>query len=150
MILISHRGNLKGPNPARENSIDYIHEALSSGFHVEIDVWYINGKYFLGHDNPDHEIEDIFLTDERLWCHAKNVDALCRMLEQNVHCFWHQSDDYAVTSRGHLWTYPGRVLTDNSVCVMPESYNSKLEQIKNCLAVCTDHVEKYKILLSKE
>ena len=43
MILISHRGNLDGVNPDRENSPTYIKEAISSGFDVEIDVhWYDN------------------------------------------------------------------------------------------------------------
>ena len=40
MILISHRGNLKGINPQRENEPLYIVEALEKGFDVEIDVWW--------------------------------------------------------------------------------------------------------------
>jgi hypothetical protein len=28
MILISHRGNLTGPNPFKENSLQYIQKAL--------------------------------------------------------------------------------------------------------------------------
>ena len=34
MILISHRGNLTGKNPERENHPDYIKEALDLGFDV--------------------------------------------------------------------------------------------------------------------
>jgi hypothetical protein len=52
MILISHRGNLNGPNPERENHPDYIWEALRAGFEVEIDVWWVEGKFKLGHDEP--------------------------------------------------------------------------------------------------
>ena len=51
MKLIAHRGNLHGPNPDKENSTDYINEAIESGYNVEIDVWFINNKWYLGHDN---------------------------------------------------------------------------------------------------
>ena len=45
MILISHRGNLTGPNPKKENHPDYILNALREGYEVEIDVWFENDKY---------------------------------------------------------------------------------------------------------
>ena len=40
MKLIAHRGNIDGPNPERENSPEYIEEALKAGYDVEVDVWY--------------------------------------------------------------------------------------------------------------
>ena len=43
MILISHRGNIDGPNEVRENSPYYIMEALEAGYDVEIDLWSRNG-----------------------------------------------------------------------------------------------------------
>ena len=36
VTLISHRGNLDGLNPERENSPDYIDEAISKGYDVEM------------------------------------------------------------------------------------------------------------------
>ena len=36
---IAHRGNVNGKNESRENSPDYIMEAISLGFYVEIDVY---------------------------------------------------------------------------------------------------------------
>jgi hypothetical protein len=61
MILISHRGNINGKNDVRENSMFYIMEALTMGFDVEIDVWYINNEWFLGHDKPQYQINiDVF------------------------------------------------------------------------------------------
>ena len=36
MILISHRGNISGPNPERENHPEYIFEALQAGYDVDI------------------------------------------------------------------------------------------------------------------
>ena len=36
MILIAHRGNLKGPNPDKENKPDYLEFAINKGYDVEI------------------------------------------------------------------------------------------------------------------
>ena len=48
MKIISHRGNLEGRIPEDENNPDYIHEAIESGFDVEIDLWlYENGFYLV-------------------------------------------------------------------------------------------------------
>ena len=35
MIFISHRGNLEGPNPSDENTLDYIMNALNENFEVD-------------------------------------------------------------------------------------------------------------------
>ena len=61
MIFIAHRGNLNGPNKEMENKPEYILKALNKDFYVEIDVWYINNSFFLGHDNPDYKIDIEFL-----------------------------------------------------------------------------------------
>ena len=90
MILISHRGNLNGKSD-RENQPDYIGEALDQGFDVEIDVWYHQHEFYLGHDEPQYKIDEKFLEKEGLWCHAKNIDALNQMIEnERIHCFFHQ------------------------------------------------------------
>ena len=72
MIYISHRGNLEGKNPERENHPIYIIEALSQGYDVEIDVWYVDRSFFLGHDAPQYKVDTKFLQNANLWCHAKN------------------------------------------------------------------------------
>jgi len=141
MFLISHRGNIEGKNTEEENSPSYIEEALKKGFNVEVDVWYNEDGWFLGHDAPRYEINIDFLRDERLWCHAKNVDSLREMLLNNIHCFWHQQDDVVLTSRGYIWTYPGKILTDKSICVLPEKAN--YSSIK-CSGICSDHIKQYK------
>ncbi len=135
MILISHRGNLNGVDTERENSIDYIQEALAQGFDVEVDVWDIFGSYFLGHDEPKHLVKKDFLKSEHLWCHAKNIQGLYSMMEDSIHCFWHQEDDVALTSEGYLWTYPGKELTENSIAVLPE----KKPDVE-IAGICSDYV----------
>ena len=144
MILISHRGNLNGVS-SRENRPGYIHDALVQDFDVEIDVWYVDGNFWLGHDIPQYKTEESFLENPRLWCHAKNIDALYNMSENNyIHYFWHQEDDVTLTSEGYLWTYPGKQLTQNSICVLPEFGEDKSKIIlpKNIAGVCSDFIKK--------
>lgn len=120
MILIAHRGNLNGKTN-RENQPEYIQEALVQDFDAEIDVWYVGGEFWLGHDRPRYKIEENFLENPRLWCHAKSIITLYKMsLNSLIHCFWHSVDDVVLTSRGYLWTYPGKELTKKSICVVPE------------------------------
>ena len=62
MKLIAHRGNITCKNPERENTIEYIKEALRYGVDVEIDVWYVDGEWILGHDEPKDKINFDFET----------------------------------------------------------------------------------------
>jgi hypothetical protein len=143
MILISHRGNINGSIPERENSPEYIKEALFNGFDVEIDVWFVDNCFFLGHDNPKYKINVDFLENKKLWCHAKNIFALEKMLQnKNIHCFWHQNDDFTLTSNGFIWTYPNKKLVNISIAVLPELF--KDWNVNNSLGVCSDFVIKYK------
>ena len=41
MKIISHRGNLNGPNKNLENRLDTIEKAIQLGFDVEVDIWLI-------------------------------------------------------------------------------------------------------------
>ena len=142
MIFISHRGNIDGKKPLFENSPPYIEKALKKGFDVEIDVWYHNNQWFLGHDEPQYLVKRNFLTNDRFWCHAKNLQALEQLLKLGAHCFWHQEDEYTLTSRGAIWAYPGKDLVKNSICVMPERDNYKIEI--ECLGICSDIIEEYR------
>ena len=142
MKLISHRGNIDGKQLDLENDPEYIERALDKGYDVEIDVWYDNG-FYLGHDKPQYEISSNYLVDNRFWCHAKNGEALVKMKDiGGIHYFWHQEDDYTLTSQGFIWTFPKKLLYYNSVCVLPErGYEGN---ISNCYAICSDNIEKYR------
>jgi len=142
MILISHRGNLAGKNPSRENTKEYIQEAISAGFNVEIDVWFIDGMFCVGHDKPKQVISRKFLTEnkDKLWCHAKNIPALNKMIELNLHCFWHESDRVTLTSKGYVWAHVGRQPIEKSIAVMPEIAK---EDTSQCIGVCSDEIIYY-------
>jgi hypothetical protein len=101
---------------------------------------------WLGHDRPDYHIREDFLNQFGLWIHAKNLSALRWLTNTQLNYFWHQNDDYVITSHKWIWTYPGKDLTTRSVCVMPEWKNPTLDGIKdlNCYGVCSDFVGKLK------
>lgn len=142
MYHISHRGNLRGKTD-QENKMAYIETAREAGFEVEIDVWYLDGQFYLGHDGPQETVPESFLENQGFWCHAKNFDALNRMLVNiSIHCFWHQEDDFTLTSLGYLWTYPGKPLSKRSICVLPEQ--SDIEPVE-CLGICSDFIERYMV-----
>lgn len=142
MKLIAHRGNVNGHNPDKENHPDYINEAIILGYNVEIDVWFINNKWYLGHDQPMYEIKYSFLLNRKFWLHAKNGDAFNELLQDcTLNVFWHTTEDWVLTSKGYIWTYPNKFLYDDSICVLPEQ--GWLGNIKKCHGICTDFVYKF-------
>lgn len=136
MIWISHRGNLDG-RCELENHPKQIQYCLNLGFDVEIDVWMILNQLYLGHDEPTFSIDESFLSSNKnhLWCHAKNIYALHYMLQNNIHCFWHQNDSYTITSKGYVWTYPTTEVLDNCIVNQPNTL-----QISKGIGVCADNI----------
>ena len=141
MILISHRGNINGPDVEKENHPDYIQKALDLGYNVEIDVWSINKQFYLGHDKPQYEVSRDFLQDPKFWCHAKNIEAFYRMIDDNkIHCFFHDKDKVALTSKGYFWSAFEDEMTSKSICVMPPSSR---DIPKDIAGICSDNVGYY-------
>jgi hypothetical protein len=108
MKLIAHRGNYNYDKQG-ENSpekIDYCINKL--GYDVEIDLYSINNNLFLGHDAPIYPITLKYLYDNinNLWIHCKNEEALYSLIHTNFNYFWHQNDDFTLTSYNFIWTYP--------------------------------------------
>lgn len=153
MMLISHRGNLTGRLPYRENSPDYIQEALDAGYSVEIDMRVCEKvdaapDIWLGHDDMQYQVTLEWLQERQnyLWIHCKNREALEYCLGKKLHCFWHDTDDYTMTSNGYVWAYPGKHRAGPfTILVMPELH-CPVDQIENllCFGVCSDHVAQIK------
>jgi hypothetical protein len=141
MYLISHRGNLNGVESENENNPNYLKIAIDKGFNVEVDVRFEEEKFYLGHDFSQYEVNKDFLLNENIWCHAKTHSALLALDKINAHYFWHQEDDYTITSKGFFWTFPGKKLLKKSICVLPEKANYKKI---DCLGICSDFIERYK------
>ena len=142
MYLISHRGNINGITED-ENKPTYIDKAIKLGYHVEIDVWCIDGTYWLGHDKPEYKIDIDFLVKRRgvLWCHAKNLEALKNMLMNGIHCFWQHDDDYAVTSKGYIFTHSRITKSTNLSVIVSLLGNIELPE---AAGICSDYIGKYK------
>jgi hypothetical protein len=144
MIYIAHRGNINGPNPKEENHPDYILKAVRAGFQVEVDVWFEDGNYILGHDEPQYQVHKSFLNNSKFWCHAKNIPALHQMRDKGnlINCFFHDVDACVLTSQGWIWTYPGQlVLSSRAIAVMPERVPEW--DWKSAGGVCSDYPLKY-------
>ena len=147
MKLISHRGNVNGRMKSCENEPTYIDLAISKGYDVEIDVWYKDNIFWLGHDKPDYGIDFKWLRDRnsKLWIHCKNIEAMTyfnanfEMFPFNY--FWHENDTVTLTSLNYIWAFPNKQPIKNSIAVMPELFN---DDVSSAIGVCSDFVEKYK------
>tara|TARA_B100001057_G_scaffold258150_1_gene258297 strand:+ start:453 stop:887 length:435 start_codon:yes stop_codon:yes gene_type:complete len=144
MIYISHRGNLNGKVVERENSPQYIKEAIEAGYFVEVDLWWENSSLWLGHDEPQYKTSVYDLKDmsTRLMCHAKNHKAITALNDADLHWFWHDNDDYTITSQGFIWAYPGKPsVGENTIAVLPEIHETDTQLF---YGICSDYIERYK------
>lgn len=147
MILIAHRGNIYGSDHKNENREEYIMDAVSQGYYVEVDVWCVDNELYLGHDHPQYKTSIGFLKHEKIICHGKNIEVLDILLSNNIHCFSHDSDDAVLTSRCISWLYPGKEkdIKDLKRCiiVMPERKGGEwLEELISLspYGICSDCV----------
>jgi hypothetical protein len=147
MILISHRGNINGKNVERENHPSYIDEAIQAGYDVEVDVWFVNNRLYLGHDSPDYLI-DIHWLETRsssLWIHCKNMNALSYFNEyewkdsNQFNYFSHDVDMGVLTSHSYIWSTN---LYERGILVLPEVFDKEPDE--GTMGICSDVIEKYK------
>ena len=143
--IISHRGNINGPVPEKENKPSYIDCAIQLGFEVEVDIRYINNEFWLGHDEPQYKIELswINLRKDKLWFHCKDQESSIKLIELNdgYKFFCHKSDDYVLTSTGHMWVHN----LDSKIsvkCIIPLLSEHDISHYNNSTPgfVCTDFV----------
>ena len=122
MIIISHRGNLTGRNPDRENTPSYILSAISSGFDVEVDLHWWNNGFWLGHDKPVWGIPETFIEEikDKVWIHCKNLPLI-------------EKDKVTVTSKGYIWCFPGYEVDGGIMVDDGEDVKAKI------IGVCTDN-----------
>ena len=139
-IFISHRGNLWGPDLGRENKKNSIIECINFGYDVEIDVWSIKNKLYLGHDTAQEKIDLNFLKKhhKKLWVHCKNLEALHLLSGEKINYFWHQNDDYTLTSKNYIWTYPNKKITPKCVIVCQTLKETKKYSKQKPFKICTD------------
>jgi len=105
--LIAHRGNIEGPSN-NDNHPQHIAGAIALGYDVEVDIWFIDNKFFFGHDCPQYEISIDFINQyiDNILYHCKNLSCFIELLDRRAHCFWHDKDDYALTNENYIIVYP--------------------------------------------
>ena len=148
MLLIAHRGNINGPNPLRENHPDYILSTIEKGYNVEVDLWYLENTWVLGHDEPEYEVSDNMLGTFKFrfacWYHTKNLEALDKLCSgeryKNWQYFWHENDEHTLTSNNKIWTFPEKRVTINSIIVCHTKEETKRMSKKDIYGICSDYV----------
>lgn len=151
MIIVAHRGLTEGPCEKTENSPEIINNAINQGFDVEVDIWYIDGDFFFGHDNPQYDANEYMKNiknPEKYWFHAKNVEAVSKLIDINLRVFYHTDEEIVMTSKQELWSVCGKK-HQNSMLVLPEVSGIGVEKNDNILGVCTDYAIKWQKELNK-
>lgn len=158
MRIISHRGNLHGPNREKENTENYLLEALNSGFDLEFDVWYLSSKFWLGHDEPQipFSFDSIIqwssrYTNQHLYVHCKNTSALENILnheKKNIIPFFHDVDRCILLRDNTIWVHPNAVTAienrNRSIAVVSTCRNVEYDvscntDYLNFYGICTDY-----------
>lgn len=160
MILISHRGNISGKNYKRENSQDYIQEALDAGYHVEMDILHHGGEFLHGHEwgGTKGNVDPHFLSVncQKLLIHCKDRESVLFCAASNLsplNYFYHDRDDFAISS--YMWLIAHSKVADliafnndknldGSICMLPEKFGISKDVLKNCAGVCSDIISFYK------
>lgn len=161
MIYISNGGNINGKNGERENSPDFILEAIAEGYYVEIDVKLMNdGHLWLGYEDAQYKLENndfLFNNRKKLLIHCKNVSAVHKLKDledeykTKFHFFFHRTDNASLTSNGKVIVYPGkRPLSKHSIAMLPEETDYQVNDMKICYGICSDNIEFYKKLIENE
>lgn len=142
--MIAHRANLRGPQPQHENKVSYILQAIESGYHVECDVWMVNGELWCGHDKPQYGIQESWLRNYnyKLWIHCKNRDAFEYLSnpKKALNVFFNDKDDYTITSKGYILANIG--IPTKGIAILPEITNM---DIRGCKGAITDYPVYYKL-----
>jgi hypothetical protein len=151
-LLIAHRGLVDGPDKTKENTVSAILSARNQGYDVEIDLWFQDNNWWLGHDSPQtkidfewlYKIDRIgYLDTHHSWIHAKSIQTLYQLQKNKWlgHTFFHEEDPAVLTSSNYIWTYPGQQLTPLSICVMPENTDALLRcRELDVYAFCSDYI----------
>lgn len=145
MIKIAHRGNWAGRNETRENEPGYIQEAIAAGYNAEVDAWLIDTTWYLGHSFPTYAVDRSFFEQPQIWTHAKNLVGYVSLYNNpRAHVFWHNMDEFAITSKGIKWANSG-VITHDGVMVMPEYSESAMQALTSAavspLGICSDNFQ---------
>jgi len=149
MIYISYQGIYDGQNYEYANTPNQISKAFGYGVSVMTDVWRVDGKLYLGTDQPLTEVTEKYLQGNRWWINARNTDMQTWLSAQSSklypNWFYFPSmppPQYVTASNGKLIT-PGTVpINNNSVIFLPEITDKGLfSTVKlRCFGICSTYL----------
>jgi|LauGreDrversion4_2_1035121.scaffolds.fasta_scaffold02508_14 hypothetical protein len=158
MRIVSHRGNLTGPDKDKENTEPYLLEALERGFDIEFDIWYMGSKFWLGHDVPTKSFSiDTLIQwatvyqNQNFYVHCKHVWALEQMVKtkkKNIIPFFHDIDQCILLSDYTIWVHPNAInavsVRENCIAVFPACKTIKYDinydvDFERFHGICTDY-----------
>jgi hypothetical protein len=151
MILISHRGNIIGSCPDKENRPSYIDCAIQLGLEVEVDIRFVNNDFWLGHDYPQYRVDISWmrLRKHKIWFHCKDQDSASQFLliNEEFKFFCHTNDDFVLTSNGYLWIHDLKS-NINKKCIVPLISKNDILKYDNLEPsyICTDFVYEFNSL----
>jgi len=77
MLIIAHRANVSGPEPARENSLERTAECIARGWSVETDIRRApDGRFYVSHDAAPWSAENNAVAFSALWRRSRALVAL--------------------------------------------------------------------------
>lgn len=139
--IISHRGKIENSKYS-ENTLDALKECLDMGISVEIDVMKKDEKFYMGHDNPDIEIDVSEIDFDGVYIHMKSPNIIDL---KNADLFFIENDPYALTRKNKIWTnYNNKEYSQDSIMCSAELVGKKfdLKEIyswaNKAFGVCTD------------
>lgn len=147
MKFISHRGNIDGRNKQTENHPDQILKAISLGYDVEIDIWDVDCKLWLGHDEPEYETTVAFLLKhhQKLLIHCKNDAALFKLHSvSELNIFTHADDPFTISSKNNLLIHPHtKTARRCGILIMPEMSTYTVNEILQFNGIVSDNIHFY-------
>lgn len=158
MRIISHRGNLTGPDKIRENKELALIEALEKGFDIEFDIWYVAGRFWLGHDTAEISFSVDTLIhwsskymDRMFYVHCKNLwalEELSYISKNNIIPFCHDMDQAILLKDNTIWIHPNALSNsskrDKSIAVFSTCKTAKYDvsldiDFSDFYGICTDY-----------
>ena len=150
MKLISHRGNINGVEPSKENDPSYIDLALES-YEVEIDIRLVKNEFMLGHDLGQYLVTKDWLQDraKKLWVHCKDYQSFSSLCETNIKAFYHSVEPcVAVRNSDLIWCHRLADADHNSIVPLLEVNSLLLRKSLNggngVGAICSDYPSQIK------
>ena len=146
MIYIAYRGLFHGEDPTIENTPNQVSTALLYGYNAMVDAWRVDGQLYLGTDQPLYEVSEKYLQNTRLWINCCNQEMYNWISVQKPKLYRHYFQlpygpipSYVTTNSGYYWTFQDTPINNQSIMVVPESYDRGLLSTVHlhCYGICS-------------